>query len=820
MVRRVSELLTGSLIVFAFAVPAIAQGGRAEINGTVIDTANAVVPGVTVTVTEENTGLQRTTISSADGRYVVPTLLPGRYTIKAELQGFQTATQTGLVLLVGQELTVQLTLQIGGVTEQITVTGESPIVEVTSSRVGTNITNAEIDTLPAAGRNQLSLMQLVPGLTPSLVPGSFEGGQYNANGQATTANVFLVDGAYDNDDRRGGSQGTQARVTLDTMAEYEVLTHHYSAEYGGSSGAIVNTVTRSGSNRLRGRAFYYSQNDDLNATNYFLKQAGRQNPESSSNVFGGSAGGPIVRNKAFWFVNVERNLQQQAANLNFPANAAPLAVSYSDTTDFTGWNTFVRSDYQLTGNNHLSFRWVREAVLTENDELEGNNSTPDNATFENDSGDQVFSFAATSVLGNRATNEFKVGHVRENLLQGPRLFFDDGWNFIGLDGREQFDLGSMNSHPDYNAGNRNNYQEDLIRSLAIDDSFTYLKSGWHGDHTFKVGAGWSRNAALPQGTAANLIGLFTFPSNTAFNPADPRTYPFRFQIRLGQIDYTQKDWRTQFYVQDKWQIHRQLTLNLGLRYNYQDLTPLTKDAFAPRFGIAYDVKGNGKTLVRAGFGKFYQLHQLNVHPDALDGGSDRADLRLRHGSGRAPGSDRCDSDRSVQFGMPPVSSGEQRLGPDWSRVPRVPDHAQGPGQRRRVREQPADGRRRSPDAVSVGVQRRREARVDPVSGRFGRLRRERGPRPGSTRRHQRGPAERPRSDYQTRCERIRPERRDHPTRGAKHRLHPRASVPVAQRIQYRLQRAGNGAGEAAVESMVGPGQLHARSRPRCGRHLV
>jgi hypothetical protein len=612
MVRQVSELLTGSLIVLAFAVPAIAQGGRAEINGTVIDAGNAVVPGATITVTEENTGLQRTTISSADGRYVVPTLLPGRYTIKAELQGFRTATQTGLVLLVGQELTVQLTLQIGGLAEEITVTGESPIVEVTSSRIGTNITNNEIDALPAAGRNQLSLMQLVPGLTPSLVPGSFEGGQYNANGQATTANVFLVDGAYDNDDRRGGSQGTQARITLDTMAEYEVLTHHYSAEYGGSSGAIVNTVTRSGGNRLRGRAFYYYQNDDLNATNYFLKQAGEQNPESASNVFGGSAGGPIVRNKAFWFVNVERNLQQQAANLNFPANAAPLAVSYSDTTDFTGWNTFVRSDFQLTGNNHLSFRWVREAVLTENDELEGNNSTPDNATFENDSGDQVFSFAATSVLGNRATNEFKVGHVRENLLQGPRLFFDDGWNFIGLNGREQFDLGSMNSHPDYNAGNRNNYQQDLIRSLTIDDSFTYLKSGWIGDHTFKGGAGWSRNAALPQGTAANLIGLFTFPSNTAFNPADPRTYPFRFQVRLGQIDYTQKDWRTQFYVQDKWQIHRQLTLNLGLRYNYQDLTPLTKDGFAPRFGIAYDVKGNGRTLVRAGFGKFYQLHQLNV----------------------------------------------------------------------------------------------------------------------------------------------------------------------------------------------------------------
>ena len=109
------------------------------------------MPGVTVTVTEENTGLVRTTVTNADGRYVLPTLLPGEYTIKAELQGFQTASQSGLVLLVGQELTVGMSLQIGALTEEVKVTGESPLVETTSSRVGTNITNAEIDSLPAAG---------------------------------------------------------------------------------------------------------------------------------------------------------------------------------------------------------------------------------------------------------------------------------------------------------------------------------------------------------------------------------------------------------------------------------------------------------------------------------------------------------------------------------------------------------------------------------------------------------------------------------------------------------------------------------------------
>jgi hypothetical protein len=329
-------------------------------------------------------------------------------------------------------------------------------------------------------------------------------------------------------------------------------------------------------------------------------------------VFGGSAGEPIVRNTAFWFGNIERNINEEAANLNFPADAAPLAVPYSTTTNFTGWNTFLRGDYQLATNSHLSVRWLREAVLTENDEIEGNLSTPDNATFENDSGDQVFSVAWTSVLGNRATNELRIGHVRENLLQGPRIFFDDGWNFIGLDGREQFDLGPMNSHPDYNAGNRNNYQEDLIRTYGIDNAFTYLKPGWKGDHTFKIGAGWSRNGAFPQGTATNLVGLYDFPTNAAFDPANPRTYPFRFRIRLGQIDFEQKDWRTYFYLQDKWQLSKQVTLNLGLRYDYQHLTPLTKDAFAPRLGIAYDPIGNGRTLIRGGLGKFFQFHQLNV----------------------------------------------------------------------------------------------------------------------------------------------------------------------------------------------------------------
>jgi hypothetical protein len=612
MFRRIAAAVVGLVVGLALASPVFGQGaGRAEIRGTVFDQAKSVLPGATVIVTHEKTGLTRTVTTSAEGAFVVPTLVPGVYTIKVELQGFQTITQTGIILNVGQEATLNLTMPVGTLEETVTVAGQSPLVEVTSSRVGSNITNTEIDSLPSQGRNQLSLMQLVPGLTPSLNPGSFEGGQYNANGRETAANLFLVDGSYDNDDRRGGSQGTQARVTLDTMSEFQVLTHQYTAEYGGSSGVVVNAVTRSGSNRLSGRAFYYFQDSSLNATDPFVKARGGENPDAGVKIFGGSVGGPIVKNKAFWFLNVERLLTREAANLTFPADAAPLAVSYSDTTNFTVLNTFLRGDYQVTPNQHLSFRWVREAALTENDELEGNASTPDNATFENDSGDQVFSFAWTSVFGGRATNEFRVSHVRENLLQGPRTFFDDDWKFIGLNGRDQFDIGSMNTHPDYNAGTRNNYNADLIRTYAVENSFTYVKPDWGGDHTFKTGFGWSRNTADPQSIGANLIGTFDFPTNTAFDPNNARTYPRRFQIRLGQIDFVQKDWRVNFYAQDKWQVTRQITLNLGLRYDLQDLTE-TKDAWAPRFGVAYDVIGNGKTLVRGGIGKFYEYHRLNI----------------------------------------------------------------------------------------------------------------------------------------------------------------------------------------------------------------
>src|ERR1051325_6353163 len=247
----------GLLLSLVLSVtPLLAQGALSEVNGTTVDQSGAVLPGVAVTLTEETTGLVRTVTTNEAGRGVLPALQPGRYTIKAELAGFQTQNRAGLIGNVGQALTINLTLPVGGLADQVTVTGEAPLVEVTKSEVGTNITAQNIDALPTAGRQQYALLALVPGMTPTLAAGSFEGAQYSAGGQSTSNNVFMVDGAYNNDDRTQSGPGIQTRMTIDSTAEYQVLVHDFGAEYGGAAGAVINAVTKGGSNQYHGRGAY------------------------------------------------------------------------------------------------------------------------------------------------------------------------------------------------------------------------------------------------------------------------------------------------------------------------------------------------------------------------------------------------------------------------------------------------------------------------------------------------------------------------------------------------------------------------------------
>jgi len=602
-----------AVMVSLSAVRVCGQGAVSEINGSAADQSGSILPGVTVTITEESTGLARTAISNDVGRFVLPAVTPGRYTIKAELAGFQTQRRPEITIAVGQAVTINFSLPIGTVQNEITVVGEAPIIEVTQTQIGTNMSPQDIENLPMQGREQFALMQLVPGLTPNLRPGSFEGAAYNANGRDNGSNLFLVDGQYNKDDRT--MTFPQSRVTVDSMAEFQVLTHEYGAEYGGASGVIVNAITKSGTNQIHGRVFSFLQDNSLNATNYFLKLNGEKNPQSGVKVFGGNIGGPMIKNKAFWFFNYEYNRSREAVRLSFPAEAAPLAVSFSDVYDVHLKNYFGRGDYQVNAANsmHVSLVYGPNDGIGENAEAE--RYTRDGFRHERAAPEVLFSYHWTSVISNRMVNEVKLGSVKENLWIGDRGIFNDKFNDVpfdlktrqwtGLRGRDPLDYGAAQQHPDYRAGPRVEMSGNALTANVISEQLSYTPS----NHSFKFGFAASQNKGTSV-VATNQIGTFEFLSNLPFNPANPFTYPTRFRIRLGELFIPINTWRTNAYISDKWQATRQLTLNLGVRYDYDANTANTMAGFAPRLGAVF--APNPRTAFRAGFGKFYEYPPTSI----------------------------------------------------------------------------------------------------------------------------------------------------------------------------------------------------------------
>ncbi|MGH9253859.1 MAG: TonB-dependent receptor [Vicinamibacterales bacterium] len=613
-------VLRVAVVAVLSVVPALGQLPVAELNGTAVDQSGSVLPGAAITITEETTGLVRATVSNDTGRFVLPGVTPGRYTVRAELAGFQTQTRTGITVQVGQALTINFTLPIGALTDQITVTGESPLVEVTQTQIGTNISQEDIENLPMQGRVQMSLMQLVPGLVPNLTSGTFEGTNYSANGRETQGNLYLVDGVHNRDDR--SMAFAQANVTVDSMAEYQVMTHQYGAEYGGASGVIVNAVTKSGTNQFHGRGFYYLQDNGLNGTNYFTKQRGEKDPESGSDILGGNIGGPILRNKAFFFFNYERTWLEEAVALEFPREAAPLAVSFSDVYKANVSSYFARVDYQLTSNNLVNFRVIMSPNDGIGENAESEQSIKENFRWER-SQEMINSASWTATIGNRMLNELKVSSTLEALKIADRRLFNDAFNdnpydidaraIPGFRGVNPIDFGAMQQHPDYRAGPRAANTGHFYNTIALTEQFTYTP----GNHTFKFGFGASSNGG-DTANAPNQIGTFDFLQNQPFNPADPSTYPSRYRIRLGEMFIPVDDWRTSAYVSDKWQATGKLTLNLGVRHEYQHITPWTKDAFAPRLGVAY--APSDRLVFRAGFGRFYEIPATAVLLNLFQGG--------------------------------------------------------------------------------------------------------------------------------------------------------------------------------------------------------
>jgi len=297
-----------------FPVEALAQRTTATIRGTVTDTTGAIVPGAEVTVRGSDTGLTRSTTTSGVGDYSFGDLPVGRYRVDVTLQGFKTASLTDVVLNVADDRAIDFRLETGDVSETVSVVSTAVAVKTFGGDVSGLVTGAQVRELPLNGRNFLQLVTLMPGVSaPDFLnvkdKGLLGGSDVSVSGGDVTANMWTVDGANNND--VGSNRTLLVYPSIEAIEEFKILRNSYGPEFGGAGGAQVNIVTRGGSNDWRGSLFYSGRNDKFNRTNYFLAQAGEPKEKLNRNDFGGSFGGPIVRDRLHFFTTLEWNKEDR-----------------------------------------------------------------------------------------------------------------------------------------------------------------------------------------------------------------------------------------------------------------------------------------------------------------------------------------------------------------------------------------------------------------------------------------------------------------------------------------------------------------------------
>lgn len=600
-----------SLGVTLLLMPAVAsaQLGTGDLRGKVTDPQGAVLPGVSVVATNEGSGQRRETISSADGTFSMIALNPGTYSVTAELQGFKKYQRGGVRVEVGKAFSIDVPLTVGGIEEQVTVTAETPLVDTSSKQIGGVVTTQELNDIPSINRNFTSYLGTLPGVTAFISTDSFGADSIRINGQGTQNVNYTMDGAGNNDTFNGGNGGAQARTPVEAVQEFQLLTSQFDAEFGASSGGVVNAVSKSGTNSFRGVAFYFAANQNLTAMNYFAAKQNLDEAETKQMQFGGNIGGPIIRDKLHFFANLERIDQNRGVTINIPARPE---LNFSDFTHDNVWNWMLRVDHQINGANTWAVRYLRETSPQSNQFPGVTNWTKSRAEKEEDTD---FSVVGTlnSVIKHTRVNSLKLSYTKEDVFFGNPGYFDVG-NQISLDP----DL-SFQTHRE-GISTRANRRMDP--AYQLDESFAWFLPGKRGDHDLKLG-GSIVYTPLHIYDASTQNGVFGFSaSDQPFDRNNPRTYPDRLTVRVpAASDYFVKGTYYGAFVQDKWKINDRVTASLGVRWD-AEVVPITEannpkfaspddypkdmDNIAPRAGLTVSLDNEGRSVVRGGWGKFYQ----------------------------------------------------------------------------------------------------------------------------------------------------------------------------------------------------------------------
>src|SRR4051812_30595966 len=316
------------------AVPSFAQRTSGAIRGTVTDTSGAVVPGATVTVKSEGTGFSRSTVTNTEGVYAFEELPVGTYSVDVALEGFKTAVQTGIPLNVADILAVNVQLQPGALAETVTVESSATRVNTVGGEVAGLVTGEQVRQLPLNGRNFLQLGTLMPGVSQgdgfnTKDRGLMSGIELAVSGSSLGGNIWTVDGANNND--VGSNRTILVFPSVDAIDEFKVHRNSYGAEFGGAAGAQVNIVTRAGTNEFRGSTYYFGRNDALSSRDYFLKLNDQPKAALDIHDFGGTFGGPIVKNRMQFFGSEEWNREKRGIT-----RTAFVPTQAERTGDFSG----------------------------------------------------------------------------------------------------------------------------------------------------------------------------------------------------------------------------------------------------------------------------------------------------------------------------------------------------------------------------------------------------------------------------------------------------------------------------------------------------
>ena len=593
--------------LFLYSNLAFAQQGTADLRGRVVDPQGGVLPGVTIVVRHQESGMFREATSSGDGTFLMSGMTPGVYEVTAELASFRKYQQRDVRLEVGRATQIELKLEVGALEEAVTVSAEAPLVDTTSQEIGGRISSQEFVDTPSYNRNFAGYLGMLPGVVATISATTFGADSISVAGQNVRNVNYTMDGSNNNDTFNGGNGGAQARVPVEAVQEFQLLSSQFDAEYGLTSGGIVNSVSKQGTNSLHGSAFMFFQDQRMSAQEYFAAKEDLEKAPSQQQQWGGTLGGPIIRNKAHFFGSLERVALDSSVTTNIPTRPD---LNRTDVEISRVWNTYLRADHQLSSSNTWGIRWLRE-TSPQPLQIQDTNHTPPRHEAETDV-DWTVVGNLTSVIGSTKVNTFRVSAVSEDVFFGNPRFNA---------GEAQSSLPPMLDHLSFEDQQSNRANRRLDAAYGADNVFAWFLPGRNGDHDLKFGVNYLYSSLRVQ-DFGNQNGTFVINSDLPFNASVARTYPERLMVRVGEVDFLMKGHFIGMFAQDRWKLNNSLTINLGVRYDLEILPtpnqqnplftddpdgyPMDMNNISPRVGFAWSMDDEGRSALRGGAGVFYQ----------------------------------------------------------------------------------------------------------------------------------------------------------------------------------------------------------------------